>query len=208
MNNVSEEELSLIVALEQYAITVSEMQHEKILGNMNPEIRKAEVVFTDDTGIKNDTLTAFTEDVVFAKFEETAIPVVPVNTLDIYKDSSQQAVAFYKDSTTGTPVAKIELAKKIPGTLYVWYEPRTSFGEREVDNILLDDEYKHLLSTRLAYNLCKYVNFSDPQKEANKMLLFQGLKEQADYAKDLYKIKVNRLDVGNRPYTRLPYMAR
>lgn len=208
LNNVSEEELSPIVALEQYAITVSEMQHEKILGNINPEIRKAEIVFSDDSGIANDTLPAFTEDVVFARFSEMPLQVVPVNTLDIYKDSGQQAVAFYKDSTSGTPVSKVELAVKMTGTLTVWYEPRTVFGEKETDNIMLEDEFKHLLSTRLAFNCGKYVIFNDERKEANKMMLLQGLKEQADYAKDLYKTRMNRIDVGNRPFSRLPYMSR
>lgn len=208
LNHPTDEELGAITAMEQYAVTASEMQFENILGNINPEIRKATIVFTDDTGIKTESLAEFTEDVVFARFEETAIPVVPVNTLDIYKDSSQQAAAFYKDSSTGTVITKVELAKKIPGTLEVWYEPRYEIEETGPDLILLEDDYKYLLSVRLAYNLCKYVNFNDPKKDANKMMLLQGLKEQSEYAKDLYKTKVNRLDVGNRPYTKLPYMAR
>lgn len=208
LNNPLESELDLLVALEQYAVTVSEMQHERILGNLNPEIRKVTLAFGDDITVQNDTLTDFTEDVVFARFNSSTIPVVPVNTLDLYKGMSQQAVAFYKDSSSGTAVAKIELAIPDSGTLEIWYEPRSAFGETEESNIELEDIFKHLLSTRLAFNLGKYVIFYDQAKEASKPLMLQGLREQAEYAKDLYKIKVNRLDMGNRPYPRLPYNAR
>lgn len=207
LNNASEDELSPMVALEQYSVTVSEMQHEKILGNINPEIRKAEVAFTDESGIANDVLSDFTEDVVFARFNGQVIHVTTANTLDLFKQTGQQAAAFYKDSSTGTVVPKIELAQKIAGTLEVWYEPRAPFGEAEESNIELEDIFKYLLSTRLAYNCSKYLIFKDPQKEANKMYLIQGLREQSEYAKDLYKTKVNRLDVGNRPYARIPFSA-
>lgn len=208
LNNVSEEELNPVVALEQYSVTVSEMQHEKILGNANPEIRKASIVFSDESGTANDVLDDFTEDVVFARFNSQTINLTSVNTLDLFKGSGQQAVAFYKDSSTGTPVPKVELAIQMPGTLEIWYEPRKAFGETEESNIELEDVFKYLLSTRLAYNCSKYIIFKDPQREANKMFMVQGLKEQSEYAKDLYKTKVNKIDVGNRPYSRIPYTAR
>lgn len=208
LNNASEEELDFMVALQQYAVTVSEMQHEKILGSANPEIRKAEIVFSDTTGIANDILADFTEDVVFARFNNLPIQVTTANTLDLFRGMNQQAVAFYKEIVNGTPVPKIELAVKVVGTLEIWYEPRALFGETEASNIELEDVFKHLLSTRLAYNLGKYVIFKEPAKEANKVLLLQGLREQAEYAKDLYKTKVNKVEVGNRPYARIPYASR
>lgn len=207
LNNASEEELDLMVVLEQYSVTVSEMQHERILGNVNPEIRKASIAFADESGIANDVLSDFTEDVVFARFNGQVIQLTTANTLDLFKQTGQQAVAFYKDSTSGTVVPKIELAQKIAGTLEIWYEPRVPFGETEESNIELEDIFKYLLSTRLAYNCCKYLMFKDPLKEANKVVLAQGLREQSEYAKDLYKTKVNRIEVGNRPYARIPYSA-
>lgn len=45
LNNASEEELDLAVALTQYGITLSEMQHELISGYRNPEIKKVTAVF-------------------------------------------------------------------------------------------------------------------------------------------------------------------
>lgn len=45
LNNASEEELDLAVALTQYGITLSEMQHELISGYRNPEIKKITAVF-------------------------------------------------------------------------------------------------------------------------------------------------------------------
>lgn len=207
LNNASEEDLDYAVALEQYALTASEMQHEKISGYRNPEIIKASVVFSDTTGIVNDTLTDFVEDVVFLRFNEQTVEEVPVNMLDLYEDIGQQAVAFYTDWTTGSAVKKIALSVKITGTLDIWYEPRTVVDGRVTANIDLEDSLKHLLATRLAFNCCKYIIFKDQAKEANKQYLVQGLMQQASYARDLYMAKVNKIGSGNRPYTRMPYTA-
>lgn len=207
LNNASEEELDYVVALQQYGLTVDEMQHERISGYRNPEIRKAVINFTGTSEPENDTLTDFIEDVVFLRFGERTIEEVPVNMLDLYKDMRQQAVAFYTDMTTGTPVKKIALAVQVPGDLEIWYEPRVTVSTDESTNVDLEDSYKYLLAARLAYNCSKYVIFKDQAKEANKQLLIMGLKEQSSKARDLYLSKVNKIGSGNRPYSKLPYCA-
>lgn len=207
LNNASEEELDYVVVLQQYGVTVDEMQHERISGYRNPEIRKAQVTFADDTGIVNDTLTDFMEDIVLLRFNESTVEEVSSNMLNDFKDMNQQAVSFYKDLSSGTAVAKIELAIKTAGVLEIWYEPRTVASTSDENNILVEDAYKFLLATRLAFNCCKYAIYKDPVKEANKPLMMTGLREQASRARDLYLDKVNKIGSGNRPYSRLPYYA-
>lgn len=206
LNNASEEELDYVVALEQYGLTVDEMQHEQISGYRNPEIRKALIVFSDESGEVNDTLTDFEGDVVFLRFNTQTIEEVPVNMLDLYRQMNQQAAAFYTQADDPA-VAKVSLAVNMPGTLEVWYEPRFVVSTDQTSNIILEDVYKHLLAARLAYNCSKYVIYKDPAKEANKQLMIAGLREQASKARDLYVAKVNKFGSGNRPFSRLPYSA-
>ena len=207
LNNASEEELDYAVALEQYGLTVSEMQHEKISGYTNPEIIKATVTFDALTGEESDTLSDLVGDVVFLRFNKEVVQKAPINMLDMYENMGQQAVAFYSDKSTGTAVKKIALAIKMDGELEVWYEPRTTVSRDEDTDIQLEDTYKYLLSCRLAYNCAKYVIYKDQAKEANKQTMFLGLKEQASKARDLYIARVNKFDSGGRPFTRLPYNA-
>lgn len=207
LNNASEEELDYAVALEQYGITVSEMQHEKISGYTNPEIIKSTVTFDALTGEENDTLTDYVGDVVFLRFNKEVVQQAPINMLDMYENMGQQAVAFYSDKSTGTSVNKIALAIKMDGDLEIWYEPRPTVSRSESGNVDLEDAYKYLLACRLADNCCKYVIFKDPAKENNKQFMIAGLKEQASKARDLYIARVNKFDSGNRPFTRIPYNA-
>ena len=210
-DNPTEEELSYITAMEQYAVVASEMQNEKILGYRNTSISKTSVTFSDNTGIVNDTLTDFVEDVVFLQFNQQSVEEVPVNMLDLFRNIGQQAVAFYDEVTgsSGSRVStkKIALALKVTGTLEVWYEPRPTVNRAETDNIELEDSYKQMMATRLASYLLGYVHFKDPMKQANRPMLMVRLEKQANYAKDLYKEKVNRIGAGNRPYSRLPFTA-
>jgi len=203
LNNASEQELDYMVAIEKYSVVASKMQQEKILGSNTPDIVKTTLDFTD-TGIADETFTDFTEDVVYLKFNEAIIPQVPITLLDTYRESGAQAVAFYKESGVG----KVELAQKQSGTLYVWYEPRPLINRADDDNSEIEDAFKYLMSTRLAYALIYYVHFKDPQKEADKGLLLRGLQEESSEAKDIYKEKVNRIDNGNKPFSRIPFMAR
>lgn len=206
--NCSEHELDYILVVEQYGITRSEMQHEQILGYKDSEIVKSEITFSDLTGIANDTLTDFVEDIVYLKFENRDIQEVPVGMLSTLKDSGQQAVAFYKDLSSGTSVAKVELAIPTTGILTVWFEPRAGVSRVDTDNTGLEDSYRYLLATRLAYNCMPYVQFQDPFKQANKPNLQAHLMRQSAYAKDLYLEKVNRIGIGSKPYSRLPFMSR
>jgi len=206
LNNASEEELDYAVALEQYGLTVSEMQHEKISGYTNPEIIKATVTFDALTGEESDTLSDLVGDVVFLRFNKEVVQQAPINMLDMYENMGQQAVAFYTDKTSGT-AKKIALAIKMDGDLEVWYEPRTTVSRDQTTNIELQDAYKFLLACRLAYNCGKYVIFKDQAKEANKQLMLSGLAEQSARARDLYIARVNKFDSGGRPFTRLPYNA-
>ena len=210
LDNPTEEELPYITALEQYAVTSSEMQSEAIYGYRNSSISKATVTF-DDTGIANDTLTDFVEDVVFLQFQGAVIEEVPVNMLDISRNNGLQAVAFFEEVTGSlgarVKTKKIALANALAGDLTVWYEPRANINRAETANTEIEDSYRFFMSTRLAYKLSRYVHFRDPIKQANKPVLSNGLREDASYAKDLYKTAVNRIGAGNRPYARIPYMA-
>jgi hypothetical protein len=209
LNNASEEELDLAVALTQYGITLSEMQHEKISGYRNPEIIKAIVTFAEEQTQEDDTLENFSGDVVLLRFNGTPIPQVPFNMLDEYRLMDQQAAAFYTDLSGEAPQKRIELARAHPGDLEIWYEPRATV---EIDHSAgyadVEDAYKFLLATRLAYNCSKYVLYNDPRKEANKPVMIPALMQQASYAKDLYMAAVNKTVDTSRPYPRLPYSAR
>lgn len=207
LNNASEEELDYAVALEQYGLTVSEMQHEKISGYTNPEIIKATVTFDALTGEQNDTLSDLIGDVVFLRFNKEVVQKAPINMLDMYENMGQQAVAFYTDKSNNGSVKKIALAIKMDGDLEVWYEPRPTVSRLDSGNVDLEDAYKYLLACRLAYNCAKYVIYKDQLKEANKQGMFLALKEQASKARDLYIARVNMFDSGGRPFTRIPYNA-
>lgn len=208
LNNASEEELDLSVALTQYGITLSEMQHEKISGYRNPEIRKETVSFAEEDTEEDDTLVDFDGDVVLLRFNNTPIPHVPFNMLEEYRLMDQQAAAFYTDLSTGAPQKKIKLARPIAGDLDIWYEPSTVVDINHQGNSEVEDAYKYLLATRLAYNCSKYVLYTDPRKEANKQIMIPALLQQAAYAKDLYIARVNKTVDTSRPYPRLPYSAR
>ena len=207
LDSANERELDYIIALQQYVVTATEMQNERILGVATPEITKSTISFTGATGIANDTLTDFVEDVVYLEFDNETVPQVPVNMLDIYKNDGKMAVAFFKDWSTGSAVAKCQLALERDGDLTVWYEPRQSITKTDTGNIQFDDTLAYLMSVRIAYACGKYVQFESPQKQANKLILLQGLQEQASYAKDLIKEKLNRIDNGNRPFARIPFVA-
>jgi hypothetical protein len=208
LNNASEEELDLAVALTQYGITLSEMQHEKISGYRNPEIIKAIVTFAEEQTQEDDTLENFSGDVVLLRFNGTPISQVPFNMLDEYRLMDQQAAAFYTDLSGEAPQKKIELARAHPGDLEIWYEPRATVDINHEGNASVEDAYKFLLVTRLAFNCSKYVIYNDPRKEQNKQLMVAGLLQQASYAKDLYMATVNKTVDTSRPYPRLPYSAR
>jgi hypothetical protein len=207
LNSANERELDYVIALQQYVVVATEMQNERILGIATPEIVKGTITFTGQTGIANETLTDFVEDAVYLEFDDEAVPHVPVNMLDIYRNNGQQAVSFFKDWSTGSSVAKCQLALERDGDLTVWYEPRQSITKTDTGNIQFDDTLAYLMAVRIAYNCGKYVNFESPHKEANKLILLQGLAEQASYAKDLIKEKLNRIDNGNRPFARIPFVA-
>lgn len=209
LNNASEEELDLAVVLTQYGITLSEMQHEKISGYRNPEIIKATVTFAEEETQEDDTLANFSGDVVLLRFNGNTVPQVPFNMLDEYRLLGQQAVAFYTDLSGVAPQKKIALARALPGDLDIWYEPRVTVDiNHQGTSIVIEDAYKYLLATRLAYNCSKYVLYTDPRKEANKQLMIPALMQQAAYAKDLYMAAVNKTVDTSRPYPRLPYSAR
>jgi hypothetical protein len=229
LNNASEEELDLAVALTQYGITVSEMRHEKISGYRNPEIRKALISFAEEDSEQDGTLSEFEGDVVLLRFNGTPIPQVPFNMLDEYRLMDQQAAAFYTDvsgvsqtinlvddegniqyvqSAPPAPQKKIQLARALPGDLEIWYEPRATVEINQEGNADIEDAYKYLLVTRLAYNCSKYVLYNDPRKEQNKQIMIPALMQQAAYAKDLYMATVNKTVDTSRPYPRLPYSAR
>jgi hypothetical protein len=207
LNNASEEELDLAVALTQYGITLSEMQHELISGYRNPEIKRVTIEFTANSE-QGDLPEDFKGDVVLLRFNNMTVPDVPPNMLDEYRLLNQQAVAFFMDGSEGPPTKKAALSFKIPGTLELWYEPRPDVEINHEGNSQIDDAFKFFMSVRLAFNLSKYVLYNDQRKEANKQLMIAGLLQQASYAKDLYIAAVNKFSNNSRPFTRMPYSAR
>lgn len=207
LNNASEEELDLAVALTQYGITLSEMQHELISGYRNPEIKKVTFTITDNNqgGLPAD----FEGDVVLLRYNDQTVPDIPLSMLDEYKVMNQQAVAFYVDAAASPPTKKMVLSMPVPGTLEMWYEPRpdVSVNHKSAD-AGIDDAFKYFMATRLASNLINYVLYNDPRKEAARQVLLPGLQRQASYAKDLYIAAVNKSSNNSRPFARLPYNAR
>lgn len=207
LNNASEEELDLAVALTQYGVTLSEMQHELISGYRNPEIKKTVFQFEDNeeqTGIPAD----FHGDVVLLRFNTMTVPDIPFTMLEEYKRMNQQAVAFYTDNSSGAPIKKAILAIPTIGELEMWYEPRTDVEVNHEGNSQIDDAFKYFMATRLASNLVSYVLYNDQRKEAAKQLLVPGLQRQSSYARDLYIAAVNKSSNNSRPFSRLPYNAR
>ena len=207
LNNASEEELDLAVALTQYGVTLSEMQHELISGYRNPEIKKVTLTFTE-SGEQDDLPEDFKGDVVLLRFNNLTVPDIPITMVDEYRLLNQQAVAFYTDASGETPVNKAVLSYKMGGTLDMWYESRNLVEVNHEGNSQIDEAFKYFMATRLASNLIGYVLYNDPRKEAGKQILIPNLQKQASYAKDLYIAAVNKSSNNSRPFSRLPYNAR
>lgn len=205
--DATESELPYITVLGQYGVVSTIMQNEKILGYKNKEIIKSSISFGDNSGIANDTLSNFVEDVIYLEFNSQSIPEITVDQIKTYNLSGLQAIAFYQDYSTGTAVAKAQQSIPLAGTLTVWYEPRPLINRGVLEDPEIENAYLYLMATRLAYACVKYIIYEDVRKDKNKIILLQGLREQAEEAKILYKTAMNRIDNGNKPFSRLPFIS-
>lgn len=202
MNNVSEKELPYIIALEQFGNVWSKMKFEKILGNRNELMIKAELTI-DETGQIENTLTDF-GDLVFARFNGQPIEEAPVSMLDLYKDAGRQGVGFWTDATDDT--SYIQMAITSSGTLELWYEPNLDNESAETEVLPLNDNLRYSLAIRLAYHCIDYVIYENPAKTANKSSLKQTLYSQYEDWKQDWLEKINKTTT-DRPFQRIPFMA-
>lgn len=208
LDNASEEELSLAVALEQYAMLSTKMNYEKILGHRTPEIIKDTIEFSDETGIATEALTDFDPvGLVMLKLNSREIPETSVDLLKTYSNVGKQAVAFWTDVTTdGSPARKVELASPQQGTLDVWYEPIRVRKQKQSDTSEIENAKKYIIASRLAGACIDYVHFKNPQKQANKQNLLYSIKEEAKHWMEIYKELSNKIGT-NRPFERVPFRA-
>lgn len=203
LDNASEEELDLIIAIEKLASVLTTMMYEEVFGNLDTVIRKATVDFNDTTGTVNNTLTEF-GDVVFLRFNNAHVDECPVSQLELYTDAGIQRVAFWTDESTST--RKISLSIGQVGTLDVWYEPYRTQEHTLGSNIDYDNSLKWCIATRLAVQLLPYVKYKDQFRMINKPILTQQLKEEERHWTQIYLEKVNRIGTA-KPFQRLPFMA-
>lgn len=207
LNNAGEDELDFIIAMEQYNKVNSKMQLERVLAHKTPEIIKETVSFTDGTGIVTNTLTDFGGDVVYMKFAGESVDEASVNMLDEYSSVDIQAVAFWEDvEDPNSPVKKIELARKVNGTLTVWHEPQRVAKQKIYETAEIEEALQYMIATRVAEACLSYVHYQDPVKEQVKPNLFRGLKEDALEWRELYQEKINRIGTG-KPMSRIPFRA-
>lgn len=203
LDDVSEEELSLAVALEKLASVLTTMMYEEVFGNLDTVIRKGQVTFADTSGTVNNTLPEF-GDVVLLKFNNVHIDECPVSQLQVYADAGIQRVAFWKDEATS--VNKISLSLGQAGILDVWYEPFRNQEHTLTSNIDYDNTLKWCIATRLAVQLLPYVKYQDQFRMANRPVLQAQLREEERHWTQIYLEKVNRIGTA-KPFTRLPFMA-
>lgn len=203
LGNIDEDELPYIIALEQFGNVWSKMKFEQILGNRNELLHKVEVVFPDETGRVENTLTDY-GDVVFLRFNNSPVDEAPTNMLDIFKDSGRQGVSFWTDAEDSTKY--IELAVKSQGTLEIWYEPNNDNESAETEVIPLNDNLRYCLALRLALQTIPYVIYKNPAMGANKPALERSLYQQVEGWTQDWLEKINKIGTG-RAFQRLPFQA-
>lgn len=204
MDNASEEDLDYAIVVEQLGSVISQMKYERILGNRDDVITKAELTFDDTTGIITNTFTNFGTP-VYIEFNSQPIDEAPASQLDIYADAGIQRAAFWADGTVkGTKYIQLALAQT--GTIKVWYEPDTSTLLTRTSTVDLQDSLRWCLATRLAAVCAAYLKFKDQIKMASLPVLVLNLQNQAETWRKIYLEKVNRIGT-DRPYARLPFIA-
>lgn len=203
LDNATEQELEPAVALENLGSVLAMMKFEQIFGNLDDVIRKESVVFSDTTGIVENTLTDF-GDVVYLQINNTLVDECPVSQLENYRNASMQRVAFWTDAEDDT--SYIQLSIPETGTLNVWYEPYETIARTRESNI----EFHQLLRWCIVYRLAKMclpmVKYRNVFKMQNKPILSMEISNTANEWKQVYLEKVNRIGTG-KPFTRIPYMA-
>ncbi len=204
LDNASEEDLDLAVAVEQFGLVLDMMKFEEILADSNKRILKGSVDFTDTTGIVVNSLTNYGE-VVMLRFNDVQTEECSINQLEMLEESGRQGVAFWVDATDEAKY--IELAMPQTGTLDVWYEPDTVHPLCHSSNLEIADVLRSAVVARLAWHLSRYVHFKDPVKRENMKFLAPALAQDAQYWKNIYLEKVSKIGTG-LPFQRLPFMAR
>lgn len=210
LGNITEEELPRIILLEQFASLEAKLKSEKVLSQKPSFLHKAQLIFSDTTGITVNTLSDFSPSgLVYMSFNNYEVEEGSINMLGEYRNVGRQAIAFYKDVDEEDEDDAYKVQQSIPstGTLDVWYESFSPLATKIDDSVDLEDSFKFLMATRLAYNTIGYVTYIDPIKTANKMVLRADLKEQSEAWKDDWFARLNNIGAG-QPVSRLPFMAR
>lgn len=201
LGNIGEEELDYIIALEMLRTTYAEMRMEEILGYRNEIISVGTLTYNQQDEVPN-TLPNFATEVIFCRLNNIAIQEIPPNLIDEYRIDNRQAVSFF--SKNGTKVAK--LVFKTTGTLEVWYEPISNI-KQDLTTRDLGDVFEKFLVIRTAQKCLAYVNYRDPMREQKRMILDRDLIRDAQYAKDLWKERVNRISLGAGVWRKRPFRA-
>lgn len=209
LDHATEQELSLVTALEHFASMQTKMQYEQIFGYVDEVVRKSTVTFDDTTGIEDNTLEDFGE-VVHLSFNNDTINECPVSLLEEYAQSGLQRVAFWTDEdrsgSTITRTNKIQLAIPQMGALEVWYEPYTPVYNNLAADVQLHSSLKYCLAWRLADICLPYVKYDDSRKELNKPALQAIILREAEQWKKIYLEKVSRYGTS-KTFSKLPFMA-
>jgi hypothetical protein len=202
LDNATEEELDLALALEQLGSILNMMRYERVFGNLDDVLNKEEISFTDTTGVKANTLTNF-GDVVYLEFNGEALEECPPSMLEQYYNSGLQRIAFYEDETG---VKYLQQSIPMSGVLKVWYEPDVAESASSTATVNFRDSLRWCVVTRHALACLAYVKFKDPVKVANRAVLYESLRKQASDWEKIYMELVNKIGT-NRPFQRLPFMA-
>lgn len=206
LDNASEEELDYAVFLELFGSVINVMRQEQILGNLDDIIIKDELVFSDSTGLKSNTLTNF-GDAVYLEFNGDPIEECPVNMLDQYSSQGLQRVAFWTDAEDNlSRQGYVQLAIPQMGTLKIWYEPEVTELNATDATTNFPESLRWCIATRIAVEAINYTKFKSPLKLANRGMLKESLKDMAKKWKDIYLTKINKIGTG-RPFSRTPFMA-
>lgn len=209
LGNITEEELPRIILLEQFASLEAKLKSEKVLSQKPSFLHKAQLEFPDTSGIIINTLTDFSPSgLVYLSFNGYEIEEGSINMLGEYRNAGRQAVAFYKDVDEEEEDDAYKVQQSIPstGTMDIWYESFSPLATGVDDVLDLEDSFKFLMATRLAYNTIGYVTYTDPIKAANKMVLRADLREQSEAWKDDWFARLNNIGNG-QPVQRIAFQA-
>lgn len=207
IGNADESELDYAIVVESLGSVLAQMSFEKILGNVDGVIIKEELVFNDDTGIKQHSFSDF-GDPIYLEFNRMPIDECPVGQLHLYSDMGVQRVAFWSDPPDGIvrPPAYAQLSINSLGTLKVWYEPDSTPLLTASAIPAQQDSLKWCIAYRLAQECIPHYNPKDQFKQARLPVLALQIVNKAKEWKDIYLEQINKIGTG-KPFPRLPFVA-